>query len=70
MITEEQCAKDQQASFEPMRNAGLFVAEEERSQIEMADFGLGQFRKIGLGVPVYVTANSCCAKSPLQRRMA
>lgn len=44
MVTEERCAKDQQAPFEPMRNAGLVVAEEGKSHIEMADFGLGQFR--------------------------
>jgi D-lyxose ketol-isomerase len=62
MITKEQCAKFQQASFDLMRKAGLFIAEEEKSQIEIADFGLGKFKQIGLGVLVYVNTKRCCAK--------
>ena len=62
MITKEQYAKFQQASFELMRKAGLFVTAEEKAKIEIADFGLGKFEQIGLGVLVYVNTKRCCAK--------
>jgi D-lyxose ketol-isomerase len=40
----------------------LVIHKSEKEQIEIADFGLGQFEKTGLGVLVYVNTERCCAK--------
>ena len=42
--------------------AGLVITPAEKSRIEIADFGLGQFTQTGLGVLVYVNTARCCAK--------
>ena len=42
--------------------SGIFVTDAEKAQIETADFGLDEFERTGLGVPVYVNTERCCAK--------
>lgn len=50
------------ASFTLFQRAGLFIRTDEREKIEIADFGLGDFERVGLGVLVYVNTKRCCAK--------
>lgn len=42
--------------------AGVFLTEEERDAIEVADFGLGRLQDIGLQLFVYVNVDRYCAK--------
>ena len=42
--------------------AGIYIAEREKSNIEIADLDLNEFETIGLGVLVYVNTDRCCAK--------
>lgn len=45
-----------------IRQAGLVVTPAEEAAIEIADFGLGDFRRQGLAILVYVNTDRCCAK--------
>jgi D-lyxose ketol-isomerase len=42
--------------------AGIVLTPRERENIEIADFGLGQFDEIGLQIVVYVNTDRVCAK--------
>ena len=44
------------------RRAHLVLTPAERESIEIAEFGLGQFERIGLALLVYVNTERCCAK--------
>ena len=45
-----------------LAEAGIVLTEDERSRIEVADFGLSQLEEIGLEVVVYVNTDRVCAK--------
>ncbi len=45
-----------------LRQAGVVVTPTEAQAIEVADFGLGRPREIGLQLIVYVNTDRCCAK--------
>ena len=62
MLTREEVANRRQQAWELFQKAGMFVTDEEKSTIEIADFGLGDFEATGLGVLVYVNTDRCCAK--------
>ncbi len=47
---------------ERIRKAGLIVSSKEEASIEIADFGLGEFKSQGLAILVYVNSDRCCAK--------
>ncbi len=42
--------------------AGIVLTEEEKSRIEVADFGLGMVEKVGLQLLTYVNTERVCAK--------
>ena len=42
--------------------AGIVLTEEEKKNIEIADFGLGRVDRVGLQLVVYVNTNRVCAK--------
>ena len=42
--------------------AGIVLTPEERRRFDVADFGLGDYRKLGLGILVYVNTPRVCAK--------
>jgi D-lyxose ketol-isomerase len=44
------------------KKAAIVISRREASAIEAADFGLGMFERVGLGVLVYVNTERCCAK--------
>lgn len=62
MITQEELLLRQNQCHELLRKGGIFITPEEKSKIEIADFGLGGFEQTGLGVLVYVNTERCCAK--------
>ncbi len=62
MLTMKEMQERQKQALELFSNAGIVLTEAEKSQIEIADFGLGQFEQTGLGVLVYVNTDRCCAK--------
>lgn len=62
MMTKEELIKRQNQAYELFCRSGIFITEAEKSQIEIADFGLGQFEQTGLAVLVYVNTERCCAK--------
>jgi D-lyxose ketol-isomerase len=62
MLTKEQYEQYQKQAIELFQNASIVLTEAEKQQIEIADFGLGQFEQTGLGVLVYVNTERVCAK--------
>jgi D-lyxose ketol-isomerase len=62
MINRQDLERYQRLALEALRRAAIVVAPEEAGRIEIADFGLGQFERTGLGVLVYVNTQRCCAK--------
>jgi D-lyxose ketol-isomerase len=45
-----------------LADAGIVLTPDEREQIEVADFGLGQLAEIGVQIVVYVNTDRVCAK--------
>ena len=48
-----------------LADAGIVLTDEERSRIEVADFGLGDFERQGLVLLTYVNTDRYCAKELL-----
>lgn len=42
--------------------ANIVLTEQEKNNIEIADFGLNEFEETGLAIVVYVNTERCCAK--------
>ncbi|RAS59123.1 uncharacterized protein DUF1498 [Vibrio diazotrophicus] len=42
--------------------SGIFLTDQEIKNLEITDFGLGEFSKIGLTIHTYLNTNRCCAK--------
>lgn len=61
-ITREQWRKYATQIVDTLEGAGIRVTPEERGRIEVADMGLGNFEKEGLGVLTYVNTDRVCAK--------
>ena len=62
MITKQELIEVRQRAMEFYNKAHIVLATEEKRNIEVADFGLGELEKIGLQVVVYVNTQRCCAK--------
>ena len=62
MISREEHNEAVAYSAEQFAAAGIELTAEERGQIEVADFGLGDLRKTGLMLLVYVNTDRYCAK--------
>ena len=62
MIKTHEFIQYQRATADLFHRAGIYITEEEKAQIEIADFGLSRFEQIGLAVLVYVNTHRCCAK--------
>lgn len=61
-ITHQEWRRYQSEIARKLEETGIVMTPEERENLEVADFGLGQFEKEGLGVLVYVNTDRCCAK--------
>ena len=62
MITAAEQHDAQAYAADRLAAAGIVLTSEERGQIEVADFGLGRLREIGLLLLVYVNTDRYCAK--------
>jgi len=62
MLSKEEAQKWRDKAYALLKRAGIVITEREKKSIETADFGLGIYDKIGLGVLVYVNTKRCCAK--------
>ena len=62
MITREEQRQAQVYAAEQLAAAGIVVTDDERERIEVADFGLGRLREVGLQLLVYVNTDRYCAK--------
>ncbi len=54
--------KYRQKASDMLRKCGIVITPKEKEQIEIADFGLGMYEKIGLAIVVYVNTDRYCAK--------
>lgn len=48
--------------IETLDKVNIILTDEEKEKIEIADFGLGNFKETGLGVITYVNTDNVCAK--------
>lgn len=62
MLTRAQYLEYQKKAAGYLKQAGILLTPKEQSQIEVADFGLGQPEIFGLQLVVYVNTARCCAK--------
>jgi D-lyxose ketol-isomerase len=49
-------------TLEYFAKANIVITDEEKSRIEIADFGLGDLENTGLEILTYVNTERCCAK--------
>jgi D-lyxose ketol-isomerase len=62
MINAADLTRHRREAVELLSRAGLVVRPVEAEAIEVADFGLSEFERSGLGILVYVNTERCCAK--------
>ena len=62
VLTQTEVDEARRRAAETLDAAGIVLTEEERDEIEIADFGLSQFDELGLAVVVYVNTDRVCAK--------
>ena len=62
MITTQQKAAAAERALVYMDWAGITVTDEEKSRVEVADFGLSDLDSIGLEILTYVNTDRVCSK--------
>jgi len=62
MLSKNEFENAKNKALEYFQRAGIVITEEEKNNIEVADFGLSDLYKIGLEILVYVNTERCCAK--------
>lgn len=62
MISRSELEEYQRMAGEYLDRAGIVLTDEERSNMEVADLGLGEVATTGLELVVYVNTERCCAK--------
>jgi D-lyxose ketol-isomerase len=62
MIKRSEVRKAQARAAEILDEAGIRLSPEERENIEIAEFGLGELDRTGLELIVYVNTDRYCAK--------
>jgi D-lyxose ketol-isomerase len=62
MISKQEFESAQQEALEMLHRAGIVLTPEEAKRIEVADFGLGELRRVGLQLFTYVNTERVCAK--------
>jgi len=61
-ITRKEYEEARRKVLQMLEKAGIVLNEYEKQNIEVADFGLGDLKNIGLQVVVYVNTDRYCAK--------
>ncbi len=62
MLTRSQVRDAQQRTATMLTQQGIILTAQEREQIEVAEFGLGELERTGLELVVYVNTDRYCAK--------
>ena len=62
MISQETYKRAQAAAFELFAKAGIVMTDEEKNNLEVADFGLNDLWNTGLEIVTYVNTDRVCAK--------
>ncbi len=62
MITSDQARSAQERAARVLQQAGIVITPGERTNIEVADLGLGELAQTGLELVVYVNTERYCAK--------
>lgn len=62
MLSKEEKEKYRNIAYEMLKKQGIVITDEEKNQIEIADFGLNRYEEIGLAILVYVNTDRYCAK--------
>lgn len=62
MISRTEYESAVRRTLAQLEAAGIFLSEEERTRIEVVDFGLGNLLETGLQLFTYVSTKRCCAK--------
>ncbi len=62
MIRRKEFVEAQQRALQVLGKAGIVLTPEEQSAIEVADFGLGDLKHVGLELVTYVNTDRSCAK--------
>jgi D-lyxose ketol-isomerase len=62
VISKEEHREAQTYAAAQLESARVTLTHEERASIEVADFGLGRLREVGLQLVVYVNTDRYCAK--------
>ena len=62
MLSKKEFENAKKRAIEYYEKASIVITEEEKNNIEVADFGLEEHEKTGLQLIVYVNTERCCAK--------
>ncbi|HIQ06091.1 MAG TPA: D-lyxose/D-mannose family sugar isomerase [Anaerolineae bacterium] len=62
MLTREELRRAQERAIEYLEKACIVLTEEEKANIEVAEFGLGDLENTGVELLVYVNTDRVCAK--------
>ncbi len=62
MITRKQVQDAQLKAVRMLKRSGIVITPDERRNIEVAEFGLGDLQQTGLELVVYVNTDRYCAK--------
>ncbi len=62
MLTQQEFTNAQTRAYNSLQRAGIALTDDERHNIEVADFGLGELETTGLQLVIYVNTERVCAK--------
>jgi D-lyxose ketol-isomerase len=62
VLSRSEVEQARRRAADMLGQAGIVISGAEREAIEVADFGLGDFERIGLQLVVYVNTERVCAK--------
>jgi D-lyxose ketol-isomerase len=61
-MNENEVRQAQDKAAKMLQRAGIALGGREKERIEICDYGLGQFEKIGTEIVIYVNTDRVCAK--------
>lgn len=62
MISKEQFQEVRKKALTIYEKAGVILTDQEKENLEIADFGLNDIYQTGLEIVTYVNTDRCCAK--------
>jgi D-lyxose ketol-isomerase len=61
-MKREVCEQARAAALGMFQKAGIALTAEEKENIDIADFGLGEFERTGVSLVIYINCERYCAK--------